>query len=582
MLYYTIGIIWSARKGGDVLAYKRLGDLLVSVGLITDDQLQQALQLQKQGKKRLGTVLIDSGMISQKQLIEALEMQLGIEFVDLSKVSIPSELSHAFSRNIAKRYGVVPVAAAKDELHIAMSDPLNFVAIEAVKTATRKRVIPMIATEEAVERAIATLYGNEGAARAIEEMERAGAGDISPSAAFVTSTLGGEEDAQSAPTIRLVNTIIERAATERASDIHLEPREGDLTVRMRIDGLLREIMTVPKSLHGPVISRLKVMGSMDIAERKVPQDGRANVRLKQKDIDLRISTLPTIYGEKMVIRLLDKSSTLLDKEAIGLSGDDLKKYMQLIGSHSGVVLIVGPTGSGKSSTMYTMIRELNTEQVNLVTLEDPVEYNIDGVNQVQINEKTGMTFANGLRAVVRQDPDIISVGEIRDGETAQIALRAAITGHLVLSTVHTNDAASTIDRLVNIGVEPYLIATALKGIISQRLVRRICPHCRVEYQASPEELELLGMKGAAGVRLYKGAGCPMCFGTGYRGRTGVFEILIMTNPLRAVIETGAGREAFVSALPADFVPIAENCRRLVLEGVTTTEEARRTIMSAEE
>jgi len=564
------------------LAYKRLGDLLVSVGLVNEDQLQQALALQKHGKKRLGSVLIDSGIISQKQLIEALEMQLGIEFVDLSKISIPPELSRAFSKNIAKRYGVVPVAIAKDELYLAMSDPLNFMAIEAVKTATRKRVIPMISTDDAVERAIATLYGNEGAARAIEEMERATAPDAVPIATFSTSNLGGEEDVQSAPTIRLVNTIIERAATERASDIHLEPREDDLTVRMRIDGLMREILTVPKNLQSSVISRLKVMGSMDIAERKVPQDGRANVRIKRMDIDLRMSTLPTIYGEKIVIRLLDKSSKLLDKQAIGLSGDDLKKYLTLISNHSGVVLIVGPTGSGKSSTMYTMIRELNTEQVNLVTLEDPVEYNIDGVNQVQINEKTGMTFASGLRAVVRQDPDIISIGEIRDGETAQIAMRAAITGHLVLSTVHTNDTLSTIDRLINIGVEPYLIATALKGIISQRLVRRICPQCRKEYEASPEELELLGFKGKTNVKLYKGEGCAMCFGTGYRGRTGVFEILIISRALRQCITTGASREAFLAAIrPEDFTPLAENCRRLVLAGVTTAEEARRTIVSAE-
>lgn len=564
------------------MVYKRLGDLLVSVGLISEEQLGQALALQKQSKKRLGSVLIDSGMIGQKQLIEALEMQLGIEFVDLSKVSIPPELSHAFSKNIARRYGVVPVAAVKDELYLAMSDPLNFVAIEAVKTATRKRVIPMISTDDAVERAIATLYGNEGAARAIEEMERTNAAETAPAATFMTSNLGGEEDVQSAPTIRLVNTIIERAATERASDIHLEPREGDLTVRMRIDGLMREILTVPKSLQASVISRLKVMGSMDVAERRVPQDGRANVRIKSMDIDLRMSTLPTIYGEKIVIRLLDKSSQLLDKDAIGLTGNELKKYMMLLGSHSGMVLIVGPTGSGKSSTMYTMICELNTEQVNLVTLEDPVEYNIDGVNQVQINEKTGMTFAGGLRAIMRQDPDIISVGEIRDGETAQIAMRAAITGHLVLSTVHTSDAVSTIDRLANIGVEPYLIATALKGIISQRLVRRICPHCRGGYDASPGELELLGLKGSPNVKLYRGEGCPLCFGTGYRGRTGVFEVLMITDALRSCIESGAGREEFMAAVPADFTPIAENCRRLVLAGITTAEEAGRTIASAEE
>ena len=564
------------------MSYQRLGNLLVSVGLINEQQLQQALELQRQNKKRLGSVLIDSGIINQKQLIEALEMQLGIEFVDLSKVSIPPELSNAFSRNIARRYGVVPVAAVKDELYIAMSDPLNFLAIEAVKTATRKRVIPMISTEEAVERAIATLYGNEGAARAIEEMERAGVADAAPAATFSTSSLGGEESTQAAPTIRLVNTIIERAVTEGASDIHLEPREKALTVRMRIDGLLRDILTVPKSLQTSVISRLKVMGFMDVAERKVPQDGRANIRIKGRDIDLRMSTLPTLFGEKMVIRLLDKTSTLLDKAAIGLSGEDADKYTTLIRSHSGMVLIAGPTGSGKSSTLYTMIRELNTEQVNLVTLEDPVEYHIDGINQVQINEKTGMTFAGGLRAIVRQDPDIISVGEIRDSETAQIAMRAAITGHLVLSTLHTNDALSAIGRLINIGVEPYLIAAALRGVISQRLVRRICPHCRKEYSAAPEELALLGIRSETAVTLYRGEGCPMCFGSGYRGRTGVFEILIITSALRTLIEAGASREELLAALPETFVPIAESCRRLVLEGVTTAEEVRRAILSARE
>ncbi len=564
------------------MAYKRLGDLLISAGLINEQQLERALELQSSTKQRLGTVLIENGIITEKQFINALEMQLGIEFADLSKVSIPLELSRAFSKNIARRYGIVPVAAEKDELYIAMSDPLNFVAIEEVKTATRKRVIPMIASERAIERAIATLYGSEGAARAIEEMERNAAPDSGPAATFMSSNLG-DDDAQSAPTIRLVNTIIERAASERASDIHLEPREGDLTVRMRIDGMLREILIVPRALQNSVISRLKVMGSMDIAERKIPQDGRCNVRINQSDIDLRISTLPTIYGEKIVIRLLDKTSTLLDKNEIGLAGDDLRKYMNLISSHSGVVLIVGPTGSGKSSTMYTMIRELNKESVNLVTLEDPVEYNIDGVNQVQINEKTGLTFASGLRSILRQDPNIISIGEIRDGETAQIAMRAAITGHLVLSTLHTNDAISTIDRLINIGVEPYLVASALKGVISQRLVRRICPQCREEYDATTEELHMLELDESSKVKLYKGTGCPMCFGTGYRGRIAVFEILIVGYELRKAIETGASREEYMAAIDKkDFTPMKDNCRRLVLEGVTSVEEAYRMIIASDE
>jgi type IV pilus assembly protein PilB len=566
------------------MAYKRLGDLLLSSGLINHEQLEKALLKQKEEKKRLGSVLIDSGVISETQLIEALKMQLGIEFVDLSKETIPAELAYLFTLNIAKRYNVVPVNVVNDELYLAMSDPLNFVAIEAVKTATRKRVIPLIATEDAVERAIATLYGNEGAARAIEEMERTSGLDTANDASFMTSNLGGDEDSQAAPTIRLVNTIIERAATERASDIHLEPREDELKVRMRIDGLMREVLDVPKKLQISVISRIKIMGSMDTSKRNIPQDGRANVKIQNRDIDLRISTLPTIYGEKIVIRLLDKSSQLLNKKSIGLSEEDTQKYIKLVNHHNGVVLIVGPTGSGKSSTMYTMIQELNTEQVNLVTLEDPVEYNIDGVNQVQINDKMGMTFANGLRAIMRQDPDIIAVGEIRDGETAHIAIRAAITGHLVLSTLHTNDAVSTIDRLDDIGVQPYLIATALKGIISQRLVRRICSHCRVAYDPTPEELEIIGIdSNDQNIKLYKGIGCPMCSGTGYRGRTGVFEILLITPEVRHSIVSGVNREELKEIIKnADFTPMVENCRKLVLAGITTLEEAKRTILARED
>lgn len=331
-----------------------------------------------------------------------------------------------------------------------------------------------------------------------------------------------------------------------------------------------------------MISRIKIMGGMNIAERRIPLDGRANVRIKSQDIDLRISTLPLIYGEKVVIRLLNKSTDLLNKAGIGLSGPDLDKYAKLISNHSGVILIVGPTGSGKSSTMYTMIGELNREEVNLVTLEDPVEYNISGVNQVQINEKVDMTFANGLRSILRQDPDIIAVGEIRDGETAEIAMRAAITGHLVLSTIHTNDAISTIDRLKDIGVEPYLIASALNGIISQRLVRRICPNCKTAYKPTPEDLEILGMDRGSDVTFYKGKGCPYCFDTGYRGRTGVFEILMMNRETRRCIAEGGSKEQLVQAAEgADYVSIRDNCRRLVLEGVTTADEARRTINSIE-
>ncbi len=560
------------------MAYKRLGDLLLSVGLISQGDLERALELQKTTKKRLGKVLTEYGIISERQLIEALELQLGVEFIDLSKTIISPEMAQVLPKSIAKRHNVVPVKIAKDELFLAMSDPLNFVAAEEVKNVTRKRVVPMIATEDAVDRAILTLYGNEGAARAIEEMKREASGGEGEAGVY-TTTVGGD-DAQAAPTIRLVNSIIERAATERASDIHLEPREGEMVVRMRVDGVLRNVLTVPRNLQGSVLSRLKVMGGMNTAERKIPQDGRANVRARHSDIDLRISTLPTIYGEKMVIRLLDKSAQILSREGIGLEGAQLERYGRLLRSTSGVILIAGPTGSGKSSTMYTMVRELNTEQVNLVTLEDPVEYNIDGVNQCQINEKTGMTFASGLRSILRQDPDIISVGEIRDGETAEIAMRAAITGHLVLSTIHTSDAAATLDRLFDIGVEPYLTASALKGVVAQRLVRRVCPHCKRAYEPTDGELELLGMERTPEMKFYRGDGCPMCFHTGYRGRTGVFEILLIGHDVRRLITARAGREAILAAARGDgFTTLAEHCRALVRAGVTTAEEAARTINS---
>ena len=565
------------------MPYKRLGDVLLDAGLVTEEQIEHALLQQKTTKRRLGDELIAEGVITEAGVIEALQMQLGVEFIDLSQIDLDPEMSRVVSKNVARQYNVVPVRTTPDEVYLAMSDPLNFMAIEAVKHATRKRVVPMVAMHDAIMRAIMTLYGNEGAARAIEEMKRDARPADDSSSGFAATSLGDDADAQSAPTVRLVNSIIERAATERASDIHLEPREADLHVRMRIDGLLRTILTVPKELQASVISRLKIMGGMNTSGRRVPQDGRASIRLKKQDIDLRINTLPTIHGETVVIRLLDKNDSLFDPQGIGLTGENLEKYNRLISSNNGMVLIVGPTGSGKSSTMYTMIRHLNTDSVNLVTLEDPVEYNIDGVNQVQINEKTGMTFANGLRAILRQDPDIVAVGEIRDGETAEIAMRAAITGHLVLSTVHTFDAASTIDRLVDIGVEPYLIASGIRGIISQRLVRLVCLHCRQEYDPQPEEFEAIGLPYDAHVKFYRGTGCPLCFGTGYRGRTGVFEILTLDRALRASITGGATREELQGAIErsGSFKTMEASCRELVLSGVTTVEEARKTITALE-
>lgn len=567
------------------MAYKRLGEVLIAAGVITEADLERGLALQKGSKERLGTVLIANGIITEEHLMEALQLQLGVDFVDLTKVNIPVELAQLVPKNIARAYQVVPVKVMMDELYLAMSDPLNFYAMEEVQKAVRKKVVPVLATADAIEHAMQVLYGNEGAAKAIEEMKREaaerGAGRSDDDYAFVSNKID-DESVNSAPTIRLVNSIIERAVTERASDIHLEPQEFVMQVRIRVDGLMRDTLTVPKDLQGSVISRLKIMAGLNIAERRIPQDGRCNIKVKQKDIDLRVSTLPTVYGEKIVVRLLDKTGGAITKDAIGMSGDDLEKYEKVIRCRSGVILIAGPTGSGKSTTMNAMIGDLNRREVNLVTLEDPVEYNIEGVNQVQINEKTGMTFANGLRAILRQDPDIIAVGEIRDGETAEIAMRAAITGHVVLSTVHTNDAVGTIERLIDIGVEPYLVASALRGVISQRLVRRLCPHCKEAYQPSAEELQDLGIADGAGMQFYRSKGCPKCFDTGYHGRIAVFEFLPVDRAIRTMISDGSARaqiEAYLkdAAQKTGFISLRDNGLRLLAEGVTSVEELLRVI-----
>ena len=563
--------------------YRRLGELLLAAGTISQEQLDRGLELQKTQKGRLGEVLIANGIITEDQLIEALQMQLGIEYIDLTKINIPTELASVVPKNIAKQYQVVPVRVKKDELYLAMSDPLNFYAIEEVRKAVRKKVVPMVAHASSVERAIQVLYGNEGAARAIEEMKReqaAGQGNDTAvqDSSFVANQI--DDSVNNAPTIRLVNSIIERAVNERASDIHLEPHETEMVVRMRVDGMMRTILTVPKDLQSSVISRIKIMSGLDISERRIPQDGRFNVRVREKDIDLRISTLPTVYGEKIVARLLDKSGGNLNKDNIGLSGHDMETFDRMIKCRSGVLLIVGPTGSGKSTTMYAMIGELNKPEVNMVTLEDPVEYNIDGVNQVPINEKTGMTFANGLRAILRQDPDIIGVGEIRDGETAEIAMRSAITGHVVISTIHTNDAVGTIERLEDIGVEPYLVSSALRGVISQRLVRRICPRCRTAYTPDEDELADLGLEPQEDLQFYRGTGCPECFDTGYRGRIAVFEMLVITGRVRRLIADGASRgeiEAELKKPESGFVSLRDNAMRLVREGITTSSELLRVV-----
>ena len=563
------------------MKYTRLGDLLVGNGTITQEQLQEALKLQKENGKRLGDILRDNQIITENQVIEALMTQLGLEFIDLNACTISSEMAQLVPKSIAKKHRVVPVRATRTELYLGMSDPLNFSAIEEVAAATRRQVIPMIATESALERAVQNLYSNQGTMKAIEDMRR----DLDSGQYGAAIRIGeelhlaaDEEDENAAPTIRLVNSIIHRAYTENASDIHLEPTGEKLQIRMRIDGVLRNIITVPRELQMSVISRIKIMAQMDIAQKNIPQDGRINMTVQQETLDLRVSTLPTIHGEKIVIRLLRKDARMVTIDGIGLQGENRRKFLELLsGSTEGVLLVVGPTGSGKTSTLYTMIDQKKSEEVNLISLEDPVEYHMEGVCQVQINERTDLTFANALRAVLRQDPDIIAVGEIRDGETAEIAMRAAMTGHLVLTTIHTNDALSSIDRLLDIGVEPYLIAGAVRGIISQRLVRKICPRCRQAYTPTQEEAALLGLPWSEELKCYRGTGCPDCFQTGYRGRTAVFEILPVTPEIRRAIHRQDVKELQEAVNQSTFQPLLANCAQLVTQGDTTTEEILRII-----
>ena len=546
---------------------KRLGDILVESGVLTNEDIEKALELQKGTNKRLGEILIDEKFITETQFIDSLRMQLGIDFIDLGKAQIDPSLTQLVPKNIAKQYRVVPVKLVGDRLYIAMEDPMNFRAVEAVKEVSHKRVVVMIAYREAIERALAVLYENEGANAAIQEMkEEQGLVSIEERSA--------ETENSNAPTVKLVNSILERGIVEKASDVHIEPRENDMRVRIRVDGRLTEILTIPKNLQGAVISRLKVMAGMNVTERRVPQDGRAVVRSTNgKDIDLRVNTLPTIFGEKVVIRYLWRDSTTLTRKGIGITDKDSEKFDRIIKNSSGLILIVGPTGSGKTSTLYTIIQELNKPDVNMISLEDPVEYQIEGVTQVSINEKVGLTFAECLRACLRQDPDIICVGEIRDGETAEIAMRAAMTGHLVLSTIHTEDAISAVDRLKDMGVEPFLISGSIRGVISQRLVRKICPECRQEVQADPLTADLVGIKDVSSFHFYKGMGCHKCFDSGYRGRTGVFEILTLNSALRDAINSGVPSSELRKMIYAsDFTPMIVNARQLIMDGVTTVEE----------
>ena len=560
---------------------KRLGEMLVDAHILSQDKVEEAVKLQANSGKRLGAVLLENGYITETQLIDVLKIQLGIDFIDVNKEMIDPSMASIVPKSIAEQYHIVPIKLDKDKLILAMEDPLNFRALEAVKQITKYKVTPYIAYASAVERAILVLYENEGASIAIEQMKQERGIDATFEEVAKQSDVASKSSA--APTVKLVNSILERSLAEGASDIHIEPRENDMVVRIRVDGRLNQMLTIPKGLQDAVISRFKIMSEMNITEHRVPQDGRAQMTSSDGSVvDLRLSSLPTIYGEKIVIRILTRDKNSLTRTGIGITEKDNERFSRILKNSSGLIMIVGPTGSGKTSTLYTMIEELKSETVNMISLEDPVEFQIEGVTQVAINEKIGLTFASALRSCLRQDPDIISIGEIRDGETASIALRAAMTGHLVLTTVHTEDAVSAIDRLRDLGVEPYLIGGSLRGVVSQRLVRKICPNCREEYTPDPEIIDLAGIN-PLNKHFYKGKGCYMCFDSGYKGRTGVFEILTIDSFLRDQISKGINGNELRKLVSerGSFTPMIVNGRDLVEKGVTTVDEIVDNIVTVE-
>ena len=560
---------------------KRLGEMLVDAHILSQDKVEEAIKLQANSGKRLGAVLLENGYITETQLIDVLKIQLGIDFIDVNKETIDPSMASIVPKSIAEQYHVVPIKLEKDKLILAMEDPLNFRALEAVKQITKYKVTPYIAYASAVERAILVLYENEGASIAIEQMKQERGIDATFEEVAKQSDVASKSSA--APTVKLVNSILERSLAEGASDIHIEPRENDMVVRIRVDGRLNQMLTIPKGLQDAVISRFKIMSEMNITEHRIPQDGRAQMTSSDGNVvDLRLSSLPTIYGEKIVIRILTRDKNSLTRTGIGITEKDNERFSRILKNSSGLIMIVGPTGSGKTSTLYTMIEELKSETVNMISLEDPVEFQIEGVTQVAINEKIGLTFASALRSCLRQDPDIISIGEIRDGETASIALRAAMTGHLVLTTVHTEDAVSAIDRLRDLGVEPYLIGGSLRGIVSQRLVRKICPNCKEEYVPDPEIIDLAGIN-PLNKHFYKGKGCYMCFDSGYKGRTGVFEILTIDSFLRDQISKGINGNELRKLVSerGSFTPMIVNGRDLVEKGVTTVDEIVDNIVTVE-
>jgi len=551
---------------------RKLGEILVTAGVITQGQVDEALAYSREHRMLFGGALIALGFITEGEIIDTVSAQTGIPKVDLAQVTIDAEAARSVPAEIARKYNLIPTGVKNGMLMVAMSDPLNLFAIDDVRFITKKNVEVQIAGGPAIANAIEIYYTKQATDKAIAELKREYNIDVPQ------EDDGQGDEIQNAPVVRLTESILSQAISMGVSDIHVEPFEKTVLVRYRIDGTLTEALQIPVGLYPSVCTRLKIMSDMDIAERRLPQDGRIEKVIDGKNYDLRVSSLPTVFGEKIVIRVLDRSTFSFSRSSLGLSEKDNALIDRLLRIPYGIVLMTGPTGSGKTTTLYTLLSELNSREKNIITVEDPVEYMFDGINQVQVNPKAGLTFAQGLRSLFRQDPDIMMVGEIRDEETAQMAVRAAITGHLVLSTVHTNDAPGAVTRLLDMKVDSYLVADAIVGAVAQRLVRRLCSRCKREAVTTPLENELLRMSGPSLV--YEPVGCAACGGTGFRGRIGVFEVMIVESAHREAISAGKSIDELRGiALSRGMTPLIENGRKHVLDGVTSPQEMIKSVYS---
>lgn len=549
---------------------KRIGDMLLDEGIITKEQLEDALERNRTAKKKIGEMLVDLGYTTEEAIARGLSTQLDIPVISLQGMKIEEDILKLADGNLLRKHVMIPFEYNENNMNIirvAMSDPMDMRAMDDFSIITNLQVEPVIATSHDILLALDKYYGDSEAKRAAEQYAKE-RGILN-----LQRQQDEDEDVANSPIVQLVKSIIEQAARQDASDIHIEPLEEKIRIRYRIDGTLYEKSSYDKNLLNAIVARVKIIGGMDISEKRKPQDGRITMMIDRKEYDIRVSILPTVFGEKCVMRLAQKKALMLDKRKLGFSEENLELFDNILNHPNGIILVTGPTGSGKSTTLYTAVNELNHENVNVITVEDPVEANMDGVNQVQVNSKADLTFASALRAILRQDPDVIMIGEIRDEETARIAVQASITGHLVLSTLHTNDAPGTMTRLMDMGVESYLLADAMRGVMAQRLVRTLCPHCKEKRSASIEEKKIMGLDWREEVDVYDSKGCPLCNDTGYHGRTGVYEIMPITPALRTEIAKRASTDEIrKTALREGMHTLRDEAVRLVLEGITSYSE----------